>query len=389
MSGPDLRKSLRADYISRYDTGHEFSTDKTETLDENIASVSANIRLNIYYPKTPAVLVGRFVPSIMDGGVCTMADIPTDQLDQWGRAAIAKTVPTAPEAGVMSAFIELREGLPKLVGASLAKNGLKAKGLPKAVGNEFLNVEFGYKPLVGDIVKSALAVVDFEKRLAQLRKDSEQVVRRRAQLASESTARVVNLTGSNVTGPYLPFMNTGTGNVNMTSEVIYSKGAPIRLEEYQNDVWFAGAYTYYLHQGQEFHDKVREYAQLAHSLLGADLSPETVWQVTPWSWLLDWFADTNVFMRNITELQPDSSVLRYGYVMSTQKTTWTYIVPNIVPQVGASCPSSSSVTRLRTIKQRRKATPYGFGLDIGGFSSRRWSILGALGMSKSDRALKP
>lgn len=388
MSGPDLRKNLRSDYISRYDTGHEFNTDKLETLDENIASISANIRLNVYYPKTPAVLVGRFVPIIADGGSCTMAPNSTDQLDKWGRAAIAKTVPTAPEAGVMSAFIELREGLPKLVGASLAKNGLKAKGLHKAVGEEFLNVEFGYKPLVGDIVKSALAVVDFEKRLGQLRKDSEQVVRRRAQLASEQTAQVVPLTGTNVLGPYLPFMNTGTGNVNMTSEVIYSKGAPQRLEEFSSDVWFAGAYSYYLHQGNEFHDKVKEYAQLAHMLLGADLSPETVWQVTPWSWLFDWFADTSVFMRNITELQPDSSVLRYGYIMSTSKTTWTYIVPDITPQIGASCPTVASVTRQRVIKQRRKATPYGFGLDIGAFSSRRWSVLGALGMTKSDRVLK-
>lgn len=389
MSGPDLRKSLRADYISRYDTGHEFNTNRVETLDENIASISVNHRLNIYSTYKPAILTGIFVPSIMDGGLCNISPNSNDQLDSWGRAAIAKTVPTAPEAGVMAAFIELREGLPKLVGAALAKNGLKAKGLHKAVGEEFLNVEFGYKPLVGDIVKSALAIVDFEKRLAQLRKDSEQVVRRRAQLASEQTSSVVNIGASSVQGPFVPWMNDGTGNKNMTSELIYSTGQAQRIETYQSDVWFAGAYTYYLHQGQEFHDKVKEYAQLAHMLLGADLSPETVWQITPWSWLIDWFSDVNVFMRNITELQPDSSVLRYGYIMSTQTVTWTYLVPNIVPTNGSSCPTSASVTRQRVMKQRRKATPYGFGLDVGSFSSRRWSVLSALGMTKSDRVLKP
>jgi hypothetical protein len=36
-------------------------------------------------------------------------------------------------------------------------------------------------------------------------------------------------------------------------------------------------------------------------------------------------------------------------------------------------------------KERWKATPYGFGLNMAGFTDQQWAILAALGMTKSPR----
>lgn len=383
MTGPELRKNLRSEYLSRYDTGHEFQTQKAFSDPPSLGRCECTFTK--FGVTDRAVYVGPFFPDISTVGDPTNAGQSLGQMNAWGRAAIARTIPTAPEAGIAAALIELREGLPKLVGAALHKNGLKAKGLPKAVGDEFLNVEFGWKPLVGDIVKTANAVVDFQKNLEKLQRGSSQITRRRAQLASESRSTVTPLTGFSFPRVYLPRMLA----TDLTFNIMAFSGNAELCQTVTTDVWFAGAYTYYLHQGDSFGEKMKGYAEKAHALLGATLDAETIWQVTPWSWLLDWFADTNVFMTNITNLNADSTVLRYGYIMSTTTVRNQYIVTGIRPQAGASCPSVAMSTRSNVVKQRVRATPYGFGVDLGSMSNRRWSILSALGMTKSDRALKP
>jgi hypothetical protein len=42
----------------------------------------------------------------------------------------------------------------------------------------------------------------------------------------------------------------------------------------------------------------------------------------------------------------------------------------------------------RETKERIRATPFGFGLNLSALDARQWSILVALGMTKGDRALR-
>jgi hypothetical protein len=118
-----------------------------------------------------------------------------------------------------------------------------------------------------------------------------------------------------------------------------------------------------------------------------ELTPEVVWSVTPWSWLIDWFTDLGSFMTNITELNGDDLVLRYGYVMCETRETYTKTV-YLKPRASSTFPTAVSSSWSSTVKQRQRATPYGFGLDTGAFSSRQWSILSSLGLTRSDRSLR-
>jgi len=158
------------------------------------------------------------------------------------------------------------------------------------------------------------------------------------------------------------------------------------------DIWFTGAFTYHLYQAQEFLGKLDLYAEKADQLLGLEINLETLWDLTRWSWLVDWFIDVGSFLHNIDLFHNDSLVMRYGYVMCHSKTIRTRSADGFLPATlfGAEgrVPSSVQLVTINESKQRRRATPYGFGLDVQSFSSAKWAILGALGMTRAPKSLK-
>lgn len=395
MSGPELRRHLRAGgdngNASVYDTGHEFRSWKRRfSVNLRHASLESSFNGSFQDPNYRIRYEGPVYPSWTSTTWPGENSLPFTALDQLGRKAIQFTNPTAPEAGLASAFIELREGIPHLIGASLRKavsGSAKKRGskVAKAAGDELLNWEFGYKPLANDIAKAALAVLDFQKKLDRLIAGSGQVTRARAHLDTDTTLQFIPDMGEPA-NLYLPRMNA-----TRVEDRFYGSGIQkVSLTKSSTrEVWFSGAYTYWLDTSEDFGSKLRLYSDLANSLLGASITPEVVWNVTPWSWLIDWFTDTGTFFSNVSALQSDHQVLRYAYIMCKTTDVWTKSVEGIPVRPGSNFPAGGVASTYTTVtKQRRQATPYGFGIDIGGLSSRRWSILGALGMSNAPGSLK-
>jgi hypothetical protein len=130
------------------------------------------------------------------------------------------------------------------------------------------------------------------------------------------------------------------------------------------------------------------YEQLANKVLGTRLSASAVWELTPWSWLIDWFVDISAFIGRVDRLASDSLVLRYGYVMRE-----VFLERSVVPTqsivtydgalVAGWIPSVYSYGARRV-----RSTPYGFGLDVGAFTPRRWAILAALGLTRTPGVLR-
>lgn len=150
--------------------------------------------------------------------------------------------------------------------------------------------------------------------------------------------------------------------------------------------WFSGAYTYHLAEADTFLGKLERYEQEMNHLLGTRFTIETLWELAPWSWLTDWFVDVGSFLGNLTALSSDRLVLRYGYVMNHQVATREHSLGGLVPKGTGPTRVANSFSIER--KARRRATPYGFGLNVEQFSASRWAILGALGMTKSPRRLR-
>lgn len=356
---PDNSKS------QTFDNGHEFST----TSDQMFCYFPQNVSFSrgIRYSQ----------PSVCSAQLPVNVKFPTIPLwnssDQDGNLAISRTYPTAPAASLSTMLAELkREGLPDLPMRNFA---LMKGSSAKTIGGEYLNLTFGIAPLIRDLDKILKAVVQSSKIVQQMQRDSGRVVRRgfsfpvQQELIASSRVR------------YNQYPLHSYDPINSSSGWLLSETTRT------TEMWFSGAYTYYLDPGKDIVGKAKMYEQLANKLLGTRITAATLWELSPWSWLADWFANVGDNITVASAFQSDGLTLKYGYIM--RKVTAQTMHSFALDSLPSGKPSlASHVIARSTTKQRRKSSPYGFGLQTESFSDRQWAILGALGLTKAPRSMR-
>lgn len=301
-------------------------------------------------------------------GAMALATISSDvEMNLKGTKAIRNCIPTKPTVSIGTALGELKDGFPKLVGAALLKSELKDA---RRLGDEYLNIEFGIKPLLSDIQKTATAVMDSKKILDQLQRDSGRLIRRRYTFPVETSS--ISTSGTANYG-YVPGGGIATRMYSGPGTLLYTETVSVKT-------WFAGAFTYYLDLGEDLNSKYNLAQQQARKMFGG-FTPDTLWELAPWSWLVDWGTNVGDIISNVSAFQNDGLVMPYAYIMSEKTVERTYTLVNGGLQVSKpSPPPSFSVKAIR--KQRQRATPFGFGVDMGSLTGRQNAILGALGLSR-------
>jgi len=299
--------------------------------------------------------------------------IPIDleaKMLQRGATAIARTIPTNPVAGAAQFLGELRERLPALPGREL----IRSKGDSSRLADEYLNLEFGLKPLIGDLQKFGEAVRTSNKVLEQLRRDAGRLVRRRYEFPEETTSK----TTVTAAVPYPPLRTGSTGGYSGASDGV---GQLTKTETETYRYWFSGAYTYqYKDSDHRIVEKLARMEQDANRLFGLRLTPELIWELTPWSWAVDWVSNIGDVVHNVSAFSRDGLVMVYGYMMCEYTHRIDYTLDGMQFYRSPTSPLKQSFET--KVKKRLKATPYGFGLDIDGFTTRQWAILGSLGISQ-------
>lgn len=303
---------------------------------------------------------GQFLcgkPSGFSGLLTSYTSPSNTQLDAAGTTAISRVEPTHSVADVATFIGELRQdGLPRLRPEVMRATTKRAR----AAGSDYLNVEFGWKPMVSDLRKMALAVRSSHDIMENYRSHGKgQKIRRRFVFPTQSE------TASGSYGNFIP----NPSSVNLFGTGVYSVHR-------QQDMWFSGAFRYHVPIGDTTADKIRSYASEAQKLLGVSLTPETVWNVSPWSWLVDWQTNTGDVLHNISAMGRDGLVLQYGYMMAH-----TLYEESASARFGGAGYASYIITS--DTKVRRPATPYGFGVDLNALTSKQSAILVALGLSKT------
>lgn len=285
-----------------------------------------------------------------------------------GTTAISRTIPTNPAAGVGVALGELRD-LPKIPGRALFMDHLQS--FKKRGAGEYLNWEFGLKPLMNDLFAAADAVRDSEKMIAQLLRDSGRPVRRRYEFPVTETVELSRSSQKVLAYPSLGVMATG-------SEAYLEKSRKTTTRR-----WFSGCYTYHIEMGSDTLSRLRQQEQLASRLYGLRINPDLLWNLAPWSWLVDWISNLGDMINNLSAFSRDGLVLRYGYIMMESTIVDTYTHPGLRFGSGFTGPLIQEFGTV--VKQRERATPFGFGLNTSGFTPRQWAILAALGITRSAR----
>jgi hypothetical protein len=290
------------------------------------------------------------------------------ELDAFGTTAIARVLPTNPVAGLATYIGEMKDGIPSLVGADFFKSRARKA---RSAGSEYLNVEFGWRPLVSDLQKFGFAVKNSDRLLNQFANSSGKKIKRHYKLEFPDEVEVQETTGFPSPTLVGPIYTAAEGPLSI-------------ITTRKRKRWFEGCFTYYvppLSKGW----RNKGWLSRASYLSGGRFSPETLWDIAPWSWGADWFANVGDVFHNVNAFSHDGLVMRYGFVMETSSTRITYILRGIgygnVPYPCDFVQTFETVTKVR-----RQATPIGFGLNpLIDFSNRQLAIVSALGLSRGTR----
>jgi hypothetical protein len=320
------------------------------------------------------------IPGVFDGGT-SVDPFPPDHrlddndLDQKGATAIARCKPGDPVVDLSTTFGEtIKDGLPALLGQTLWRDRT-LHHLHKNAAGEYLNAQFGFLPLVNDIRKSASVIDHAGTLLKQFERDAGRNVRRSFYFPVENIATDF---GPVLSGIYPGFWN-GYPAGRPIKDALF--GDTFKRRDVMRRVWFSGTFTYSLPADWNSANKVREISAKANALLNTKLTPETLWNLAPWSWAIDWFSSAGDVVSNLQSFITNGLVMRYGYVMAETIVTDTY---THVPRATSSLPLPRvpEVVFVTHTKQRKEANPFGFGVSWDGLSPFQVSIAAALGINR-------
>lgn len=291
------------------------------------------------------------------------------QMASAGTHSIAVSLPTNPASSMAVALGELKhDGIPHLLGAELWKGKTK---LARSAGSEYLNYEFGWKPLVKDVLAFAKSVKEGSRIIQSYHKGSDKSIRVSRSDPAESNIQTANAPG--YLYPQQPGVPSALWPGSFTRTISRKR-------------WFIGHFRYHIPMGDDFISKVSRFEADANKLFGTRITPDVLWNLAPWSWAVDWFTSTGDVIHNISALGADGLVMQSGYQMESTEALSHQTITVDATGYGNGLSSGQLYRKSSVIvKQRAVADPYGFGVTNASLSDSQKAILVALGLSRGPR----
>ena len=314
-------------------------------------------------------------------GVAVEKDL--SDLDPDGATAISLCAPVNPTAKLGTTLAEtMREGIPSLPGIQSWKRRTE---ILKAAGSEYLNYQFGWAPLVSEVHNVVDTARHHRDILQNYRHNEGSDVHRRFDFPSET---------QDWSEEFSPGF-FGTGDLaRFTGYVIAGKERPakrvVRVVKTRKR-WFEGCFTYGGPAKADNFGRHLGFGSDADALYGLSLNPDILWELTPWSWAVDWFSNTGDVINNITNFALAGLVMRYGYMM--EETIHEFFTEyygqelkcrlTSKPKTYGNKPVGSARVGNKYIsKCRAPANPFGFGVGWEGLSPTQLAITAALGITR-------
>jgi hypothetical protein len=340
--------STRRQYVSSLHPAEDFVAGQNVTGPQYWAYKSP------LYPVTPPQSISDSLwPPFINSSDAT--------LNALGATAISRCSPTNKPAEGATALLELvKDGLPHLPVLNLLKSRVNS-----SLSGEYLNYAFGVQPLLRDVSDFTNTVSNADQLISQYERDAGRVVRRGYSFPVEHT-----FTESLVSSGNYPYFL----GPRLTS--MYRADVRRTRETYKRQ-WFSGAFTYTLPTDYYARNEVSRLGALANQL-NLDITPEVLWNVAPWSWAVDWFANVGDVLKNMAAFGNQGLVMKYGYIMEHTYVRDTY---RYMGRFGSPLGGDVYVPPLTLVterKLRRRANPFGFGITWNGMSPFQLSIAAAL-----------
>ena len=255
--------------------------------------------------------------------------------------------------------------------ARLRYPNVKLKGFHKRVANQYLNEKFGWEATIRDVLGLMVTPGRVAKRVNYLLQRNGQDTSFRSRL------RYVEPIASPPAFAYTPFQNEAQVSVGTTGtrevEIRCMTNCNVRLPQIEVP-------------------QLR--LDLTRKLWGVDPTPVDLYNLVPWSWLVDWFTGFGDYVEAFHNINNDKSVLNFGLITYLSRgeiktnfvgratSSYTTVSQNVTvgPITKTSDVSHTSTLLYRYRKRKNITGSYHVKptWDLPSFSGFQLAILGAL-----------
>lgn len=237
----------------------------------------------------------------------------------------------------------------------------------KRIGNDWLSINFGWLPFVKDLKDTYDTYRGLNSYLEKLKRENGQWVHCHGTVLKEIGGEELIKT-KNVSYDRYAFWPNLSGFSNLSSS---SPGRALIYKTEQKRAWFSALMRYWIPDISAPKWKLRAF--------GLDkLTPSMAWELTPWSWLADYFSNAGDVIANLSSA--NEVVAKNACVMGRR--TVAIRVEDTATASTYTLPRTVNFYYEYEVKARQQATPFGFSFTWDTLSPRQKAILAALGMSR-------
>jgi hypothetical protein len=301
----------------------------------------------------------------------------------------SESAPERATAHILTTVVELLRGdIPSLLKnyqRALFKHKEKTRALQYA-GGEYLNIMFGWLPLINEYANVLKVLISLDRMVY-----SESNRRHRAWDGPSESTVIDHASVGHVARPYNTGGTTGerfqtiSGTPDVGNPGTWSVHCKTLVKE---DYRFSSRFSALVKPNSASVGFV-ERAEEVLRQLGLVDDPTILWELTPFSWLVDWVANIGNSITNAHILSPLSGRHAVDYAYFT--TQLTRVVEEELVQFTSAADwfvtfdysvrdplgYHSSTSRVRD-----RATPFGFGTQLGSLNASQYAILIALGLAR-------
>lgn len=321
---------------------------------------------------------GNSLNHVHEGTILKTAPYKESDLGAFAQQAFLRSAPTAAIFNAGEFLGELLEGLPHL-----SVNAIKSvtDGM-RATGSGYLNAEFGWKPFISSLQDAGRALFHTTRMLSQQGKRVHRKLEQPPITFADSVT--YDRTLSYQIGEWGLVPVDSPWGIPRSTGANYGTARVDYLKSRTTTRWFEGEFTSFL--PLTFDPK--SYTDRLAALMDVRITPATLWELAPWSWLVDWQLHIGSSIAAAQLAADDKLIMHYGYAMETVVyetiCSWKRLT---IPTSGVSSPNFPKHGQLNattTYKRRLRANPYGFRTGgTGALTGNQLNILGALGLTKA------
>lgn len=309
---------------------------------------------------------------------------------------LRRTAPTRAEIDLTRSLGELKDFHLMLRASAYNPRSLKQ------AGGTFLNAVFGIEPTLSDLQRVAETVVSADSILA------EYIRQERRKLRRSATHTYYDFNDSGVISGVFSGFQSPTLATCAFGPITAKAARVLPTTEYsRNDVmlcdvaWSLHAsqtltgfatYEYFIPKPTGIEERLGRYKQMASRLAGGGLTLPVIWELTPWTWLTDWFVDVGGLLRYQQTVVDNQLVAsRQGYTLRESTVAAVHFSGHhldysrvVNPYTFTSSRFSGGASTFR--KQyvyRRPGNPFGLS-PTWTLSKQQWAIVAAMGLSRSE-----